>query len=84
MLVNHEMTYVYFGIAKVQCQKLNIIGYLFPLSYILMHDLLKKKKCKENKKQKDKMLYILLQTCILGDVRVIEYTSKVIVLIKQL
>ena len=47
------MIFVCFGIAKVQCQKLNINGYLFPLSYILMHDLLKKKICKENKKKKD-------------------------------
>ena len=60
MLANHEMTYVYFGIAKVQCQKLNIIGYLFPLSYILMHDLLKKKICKEKKKAKrQNALYII-------------------------
>ena len=41
---NHEMTYVCFDIAKVQCQKFNIIGYFFSLSYMPMHDLLKSKK----------------------------------------
>ena len=49
-----SMTYVCFGIAKMQCQKLNIIGYFFSLSYMPMHDLLKRKICKENKKQKKK------------------------------
>ena len=43
------MTSVCFGIAKVQCQKLNIIGYFFSISYMPMHDLFKRKKCKENK-----------------------------------
>ena len=47
------MTFVCFGIAKVQCQMLNIIGYLFSISYIPMHDLLKKKICKENKSKKN-------------------------------
>ena len=48
------MTYVCFIIAKVQCQKLNIIGYFFSISYMSMHDLLKKKKyAKINKNQKD-------------------------------
>ena len=50
---NHEMTSVYFGITKVQCQKLNIIGYFFSFSYMSMHDLLKRKICKEKKKQKE-------------------------------
>ena len=48
-----SMTYVCFGIAKVQCQKLNIIGYFFSLSYMPMHDLLKNKNAKKNKKQKE-------------------------------
>ena len=53
------MTFVYFGIAKVECQKLNIIGYFFSLSYMLIHDLLKRKICKEKQKAKRiKMLYI--------------------------
>ena len=41
--INHKMTYVCFGIAKVQCQKVNIIGYFFSLSYMLMHGMLKRK-----------------------------------------
>ena len=49
-----SMTSVCFGIAKVQCQKLNIIGYFFSISYIPMHDLLKKKICKENKSKKNR------------------------------
>ena len=49
-----SITFVCFGIAKVECQKLNIIGYFFSISYMPMHDLLKKKKknSKKNKKQK--------------------------------
>ena len=47
------MTFVCFNIAKLECQKLNIIGYFFSISYMSMHDLFKKKICKENKKQKD-------------------------------
>ena len=47
------MTYVCFIIAKVQCQKLNIIGYFFSISYMPIHDLLKKKICKENKSKKN-------------------------------
>ena len=47
------MTSVCFGIAKVQCQKLNINGYFFSISYMPMHDLLKKKMCKENKRKKN-------------------------------
>ena len=42
-----SMTFVCFGIAKVQCRKLNIIGYFFSISYMPMHGLLKKKICKE-------------------------------------
>ena len=51
--VNHEITSVCFGIAKVQCQQLNIIGYFFSISYMPIHDLLKKKICKENKSKKN-------------------------------
>ena len=48
-----SITFVYFGIAKVECRKLNIIGYFFSISYMPMHDLLKKKICKENKSKKN-------------------------------
>ena len=49
-----SMTFVCFGIAKLKCQMLNIIGYFFSLSYMSMHDLLQKEKyAKKNKKQKD-------------------------------
>ena len=52
-----SMTSVYFGIVKVQCQKFNIIGYFFSLSYMPMYDMLIKRKiCKENKSKKIKML----------------------------
>ena len=47
------ITFVCFGIAKVECQKLNIIRYFFSISYMPMHDLLKKKICKENKSKKN-------------------------------
>ena len=46
------MTFVCFGMVKVQCQKLNIIGYFFSLSYILMHGLLKRNICKKKKRKK--------------------------------
>ena len=48
-----SMTFVCFGIAKLECQMLNIIRYFFSLSYMSMHDLLKKKICKENKSKKN-------------------------------
>ena len=49
-----SMTFVCFGIVKLECQMLNIIGYFFSLSYRPMHDLLKKKNMqRKNKKQKD-------------------------------
>ena len=51
------MTFVCFGIAKLECQMLNIIGCFFFISYMPMHDLLKKKICKENKKQKESKYY---------------------------
>ena len=61
LLANHEMTFVCFGIVKVQCQKLNIIGYFFSLSNKPMYDILKRKICKEkNKKQKEQnSLYMI-------------------------
>ena len=44
----------------MQCQKFNIIGYFFSFSYMPMPDLLKKKKCKENKSKKNKnALYMI-------------------------
>ena len=46
------MTFVCFDIAKLEYQKLNRIGYFFSISYMPMHDLLKKKICKENKSKK--------------------------------
>ena len=51
---NHEMTSICFGKANMQCQKLNIIRYLFSLSYMPMHDLLKRKICKKKRKKKRK------------------------------
>ena len=58
---NHEMIFVCFGIAKVQCQKLNILGCFFSLSYMPMYDMLIKRKiCKENKSKKNKYaLYMI-------------------------
>ena len=47
------MTFVCFDIAKLECQKLNIIEYFFSISHMPIHDLVKKKICKKNKKQKD-------------------------------
>ena len=56
-----SMTYVCFGIAKVQCEKLNIIGCFFSFSYMLMHGLLKRKKyAKKNKSKKNQnALYMI-------------------------
>ena len=48
-----SMTFMCFSIAKLECQKFNIIGYFFSISYMPMHDLLKKKICKENKSKKN-------------------------------
>ena len=55
------MTFVCLGIVKVQCQKLNIIGYLFSLSYMPMRDMLNKRKyAKKNKRKKNKnALYMI-------------------------
>ena len=79
-----SMIFVCFDIAKLECQKLNIIGYFFSISYMFMHDLLKKKICKEKKNQKDQNALNTIASCILEDVGVIGCTSKVIVSIKQL
>ena len=85
MPANHEMTSVYFDIVKVQCQKLNIIGYFFSLSYMPVHDMLKKKNMQRKSKAKRiKMLLNMVASVFLGDVGVIECTLKVIVPIKQL
>ena len=55
-----SMTFVCFGIAKLKCQMLNIIGYFFSISYMSMLICLKRKICKENKKQKDQnVLYMI-------------------------
>ena len=51
-----SMTSVCFGIAKVQCQKLNLNGYFFSISYMPMHVLLKKK----NQKQKDQNAFNMI------------------------
>ena len=48
------MTFVCFGIAKLECQKLNIIRYFFSISYMPMHDLLKRKYAKKIKSKKIK------------------------------
>ena len=56
---NHEMTFVCFDIAKVQCQQLNITGYFFSISYMPMHDMLNKRKyAKKNKKKKESKCFI--------------------------
>ena len=44
----------------MECQMLNIIGYFFSISYIPMHGLLKRKICKENKKQKDQNAFNMI------------------------
>ena len=52
-----SMTLVCLGIAKLECQMLTIIGCFFSISNMPMHDLLKKKICKEKSKAKrSKML----------------------------
>ena len=55
-----SMTSICFGITKVQCQKLNIIGYFFSLFYMPMHDLFKRKYAKKNKSKKNQnALYMI-------------------------
>ena len=56
-----SMRFVYIGIAKLECQKLNIIGYFFSVSYMPMHDLLKKKNMQrkiKNRKNKNALYMI--------------------------
>ena len=53
------MTYVCFGIVKVECQMRNIIGYFFSISYMPMHGFLKRKKCKKKKKKNQNALYMI-------------------------
>ena len=55
-----SMTSVCFGIAKVQCQKLNLNGYFFSISYMPMYVLLKKKNMQKKKKSKAKRSKLLL------------------------
>ena len=60
MPANHEITFVCFGIAKVQCQKLNNIGYFISLSYMPMHGLLKRIYAKKYKSKKNQnALYMI-------------------------
>ena len=52
-----SMTFVCFGIEKLEYQKVNIIEYFFSISYMLIHDLLKKKNMQRKiKSKKIKML----------------------------
>ena len=53
MPANHEMTSVYSGIAKMQCQKLNIIGYFFSLLYAHAQYAQKKNMQRKNKSKKN-------------------------------
>ena len=55
------MTSVCFDIAKLEFQKLNIIRYLFSISYMLIHDFLKKKNMQRKiKSKKIKMLFNMI------------------------
>ena len=49
-----SMTFMCFGIAKLECQMLTIIGYFFSLSYIPMHGMLKRKHAKKIKSKKNR------------------------------
>ena len=65
--------------------KLNIIGYFLFLSYMSMHDMLKRKNMQSKSKAKRiKMLLNMVASVFLRDVGVIRCTSKVIVSTKQL
>ena len=61
MPANYEMTFACFGIAKVKCQMLHIIGYFFSLFYMPMQDMLYKRKyAKKNKSKKNQnVLYMI-------------------------
>ena len=56
--INHEMTFVCFGIAKVEGQMLNKIGYFFSISYMPMHGFLKKKNMQRKIKAKRSKCFI--------------------------
>ena len=49
-----------------------------------MHDMFKKKICKENKSKNSQNAFNMVASVFLGDVRVIGYTSKVIVMEKYI
>ena len=58
MPANHEMAFVCFGIAKVECQML--IAYFFSILYMPCMVCLKEKYAKKNKKQKESnVLYMI-------------------------
>ena len=60
LLANHEMTSICLGIAKVQCQKFNIIGYFFLSLICPCMVCLKEKYAKKNKSKKNKnALYMI-------------------------
>ena len=66
-------------------KSLTSLGNFFSLSYMPMHDMLKKKNMQRKSKAKRiKMLLNMVASVFLGDVGVIERTLKVIVPIKQL
>ena len=52
------MTFTCFSIAKLECQMLTIIGCFFSISNMPMHDLLKKKICKEKSKAKRLKMFL--------------------------
>ena len=52
------MTFVCFGIAKLECQMLNTNGYFFSIFYMPMHDLLKRKVYREKYKAKRSKCFI--------------------------
>ena len=77
---NHEMTFIWLGITKLQCQKLNIIEYfLFSLICLCMICSKEKQAKKKKKAKRIKMLLYVVASMFLGDVRVIGRTSMVIV-----
>ena len=74
-----------FGITKLWYLNLHNWVFSSSLSYIPMHDMLKKKNMQRKSKAKRiKMLLNMVASMFLGDVRVIGYTSMVIVPIKQI
>ena len=53
------MIFVCFGIAKVECQMLNIIGNFFFISYMPIHGLLKKNMQRKIKQKEQNALYMI-------------------------